>query len=72
MSPLNALLSPTFTTRFHATMTVIWLLLIVPTVLWWQNSITWVIVMSLWANIAAHAAAFQASRSEKATEKGRK
>lgn len=72
MSPLNVLLSPTITVRFHATMTILWVLLIVPTVLWWQNSITWVIVMSLWANIAAHAAAFQGSRSEKAAEKGRK
>lgn len=39
-------------------MTVTWLLLLIPTLLWWKDSLVWVVVMSWWANVAASAAAF--------------
>ena len=48
----------------HGGATVVWAILIVPTVLLWSNSITWVALMSVWANFAAHFSAFQASRTE--------
>ena len=57
--------SPKTMVRFHAVMTVVWVLLIIPSLLFWKESVTWVIVMSLWANIAAHWAAFQGAHSEK-------
>lgn len=51
-------------------LTVLWALAIVPTLLWWKDSILWVSLMSLWANIAAHAAAWQGSRAEAANGGG--
>lgn len=49
---------------FHATATCVWLLLIIPSVFWWRNSITWIVFMSVWANLAAHFASWQATRVE--------
>jgi hypothetical protein len=52
--------------RFHATMTVVWLLLVVPTLLWWRESIPWLAVMSVWANVAGHFGSWQGARAEDA------
>lgn len=52
--------------RFHAVMTLIWLALVLPTVLWWRDSILWVAIMSVWANFAAHFAGWQGARAEDA------
>jgi len=43
--------------RFHLLMMVVWALLLVPTLLWWHNSILWVAGMS-------HFSAWQAVRAE--------
>lgn len=37
-------------------MTVVWLLLIPPTILYWKNSVAWISLMSVWANFAGHGA----------------
>jgi hypothetical protein len=50
--------------RFHAVATGVWVALAVPTVLWWSESILWVGLMSVWANVAGHWSAWQASRAE--------
>lgn len=50
--------------RFHAVMTCVWLSLLVPTLLWWRESVLWVAVMSLYANVVGHWAAYQAARAE--------
>jgi len=50
--------------HFHAGATVVWLALLAPTLLWWRESVLWVAVMSLYANFAAHFAAWQAARAE--------
>lgn len=52
--------------RFHAAMTVAWLLLVIPTVLWWRESITWLAIMSVWANVAGHFGSWQGARAEDA------
>lgn len=52
--------------RFHAVMTIVWLALAVPSLLWWKSSITWVIVLSVWANVASHFGAWQGARAEDA------
>lgn len=41
-----------------------WALLLVPTLLWWRDSILWVSFMSLYANIASHWGAAQAAEAE--------
>lgn len=52
--------------RFHAGMTVVWLVLLVPSLLWWKDSILWVILLSVWANMASHFGAWQGARAEDA------
>lgn len=49
-------------------MTVAWVLLLVPALLWWKESILFVILISLWANVASHWASYQAARGEKRTK----
>ena len=51
------------TTR-HLVLAAVWVLLIIPTLLWWSNSILWVAFMSLYANVAGHWSAYEASRKE--------
>ena len=53
--------------RLHAGATVMWALLLIPTVLWWRDSVFWVALMSVWANLAGHAGAWQAARAEDAS-----
>lgn len=55
---------PAFTTAFHKWATLAWILLLIPSLIWWRESIAWVVTMSVWANIAGHWSAYQASRAE--------
>ena len=55
---------PYFTTQFHKYATFIWILLVIPTVLLWPESILWLALMSVWANVAGHWSSYQASRAE--------
>ena len=48
--------------------TVLWIVLLIPSILWWKDSILWVIIMSWWANVSASAAAFLAAHGEKAQD----
>lgn len=59
-----ALVRPRLWSRVHIVLTVVWICAIPPTLLWWRESVLWVALMSLWANIASHFAAWQASRAE--------
>ena len=61
--------SPAFLTRFHATATLVWVLLLIPSVLWWKDLLVWVVIMSVWANIAGHWSSWQASRTERLMQK---
>jgi hypothetical protein len=45
-------------------MTVVWILLGIPSVLWWRDSIPWLVGMSVWANVAGHFSGWQGSRAE--------
>lgn len=54
--------------RVHAIATPIWFLLIIPTVLWWHDSVLWVGLISCYANAVGHFSAWQASRAEEAGE----
>jgi hypothetical protein len=56
---------PALLRRFHLAMTGVWAILIVPTVTIWPNSVLWVALMSAWANVMAHFAAYMAGRTEK-------
>lgn len=47
----------------NAVAMVVWILLAVPTVLVWKDSILWVAFMSLYANFASHFSAYDAARA---------
>jgi hypothetical protein len=53
--------------RFHLLMMGVWALALIPTVLWWKESILWVATMSLYANFVGHFSAFDAARAEEAS-----
>lgn len=50
--------------RLHLTMLCVWASLLVPSLLWWSDSLQWVIAMSLYANFVGHFSAWQAARAE--------
>jgi hypothetical protein len=54
--------------RFHLAATLTWLVLVVPSLIWWKDSILWVIILSVWANVASHFGAWQAARAEGAAD----
>lgn len=47
----------------HRALAATWLLLAIPTLVWWSESILWVAFMSLYANVASHWAAAEAAES---------
>jgi hypothetical protein len=52
--------------RVHLTLTVVWTITVIPTMLWWRDSILWVAFLSVWANVASHWTGYQAARAEQA------
>lgn len=46
----------------HITLAIVWLLLLIPTVIWWNASILWVAFMSVYAIVAQHATGYSAAR----------
>lgn len=50
--------------RFHLMMMIVWACLAVPGILWWKESILFVIILSLYANFAGEFAAYQGARAE--------
>ena len=52
----------------HLVAMAAWALLLIPTLLWWRESVLWVATMSLYANFVGHFSSWQAARSEQASE----
>lgn len=50
--------------RVNLALAVFWVVAIWPTLALWKDSVLWVALMSLWANIASHIAAWLAARAE--------
>ena len=50
--------------RLHLGLTLLWAALIIPTLLWWRESILWVSLVSIYANFATHWSAYQAAHAE--------
>jgi hypothetical protein len=46
--------------RFHLISMVVWALLIIPTVVFWHDSILWIAFMSIYAIVVSHFAAWRA------------
>ena len=62
-------LSPSRVAVVHYVLAGVWALLLVPTLLFWTNSVLWVAAMSLYANFVGHLSAAKASRAEQEAEK---
>lgn len=61
---MNFKSQPKHSVWIHTVAAVVWLLLAIPTVLIWADSILWVAFMSLYANIVGHWSARQAAKAE--------
>lgn len=46
----------------------LWLALSVPAMLWWRESVAFLVFVSVYANVAGHISAWQAARAEQAGE----
>ncbi|MGY5957229.1 Monooxygenase [Kosakonia sp. BK9b] len=55
--------------KLHLFLALIWTVLTIPTLLWWKNSILWVSLMSIYAIVISHLAAYSAAHAEKAASK---
>lgn len=42
--------------KAHLAAAAVWTVLVIPTLLWWHDSILWVAFMSLYANVGVHLA----------------
>lgn len=62
-------INASFMKKFHLLMIIIWIILIIPSILWWKDSILWVIFLSLYANIVGHLSAYSGARAERQAEK---
>lgn len=51
--------------EINLALAVFWIIAVIPTALWWKESILWVAIMSLWANVASHFAAWLAAKAER-------
>lgn len=61
-----------FMQKFHLGMIVVWLLLAIPSILWWKTSVLWVIILSLYANIVGHMSGYSGARAEKEAQNNNK
>ena len=61
---IGLLQDPLFLRKFHGWATLVWIMLAIPSVLFWSESVLWVIILSVWANVASHWASWQAARAE--------
>lgn len=52
--------------RIHLILTMVWAILVVPTILWWKDSILFIGIVSVYANMISHWTAYQAARAEEA------
>lgn len=61
-------LTPKFIKKMHLAAAVLWVLLAIPSVIWWKNSVLWVIIISIYANIVGHLSGYTAARADEAAE----
>lgn len=54
--------------KTQATLTAVWLCLVFPSVTIWKDSVPWLVFMSVWANVAGHAAGWISAIGNKKQE----
>jgi hypothetical protein len=66
---MRALESAVFWKRLHLTLFFVWVILLAPTLLWWKESIPYIVAMSWYAIAIGHISSWQAARAERKEEK---
>lgn len=61
-------LTPVFIKRCHLVAAVMWVGLAIPSLIWWKDSVLWVILISIHANIVGHLSGYSAARADQAAE----
>lgn len=61
-------LTPVFIKRCHLVAAVMWVGLAIPSLIWWKDSVLWVILISIYANIVGHLPGYSAARADQAAE----
>ncbi|UMD15328.1 hypothetical protein [Klebsiella quasipneumoniae] len=61
-------LTPVFIKRCHLVAAVMWVGLAIPSLIWWKESVLWVILISIYANIVGHLSGYSAARADQAAE----
>jgi hypothetical protein len=56
--------------KFHLIAMMVWAALLIPSLLWRRQSVTWIVFMSLYANFVGHFSAWQGSRAEREAHNG--
>ncbi|XUA17644.1 hypothetical protein ACQVA2_13265 [Citrobacter sp. OP27] len=58
--------------KLHLGAAIAWGVLAIPSVIWWKNSVLWVIIISIYANIVGHLSGYTAARADEAAEENEK
>lgn len=61
-------LTPVFIKRCHLVAAVMWVGLAIPSLIWWKDSVLWVILISIYANIVGHLSGYSPARADQAAE----
>ncbi|HBR3115424.1 TPA: hypothetical protein L9R53_002128 [Klebsiella pneumoniae] len=61
-------LTPVFIKRCHLVAAVMWVGLAILSLIWWKDSVLWVILISIYANIVGHLSGYSAARADQAAE----
>lgn len=61
-------LTPVFIKRCHLVAAVMWVGLAIPSLIWWKDSVLWVFLISIYANIVGHLSGYSAARADQAAE----
>ncbi|HEX4501496.1 MAG TPA: hypothetical protein VH187_10140 [Scandinavium sp.] len=61
-------LTPSLIKKMHLISAGAWVVLAIPSVIWWKNSVLWVIIISIYANVVGHLSGYTAARADEAAE----
>lgn len=56
--------------RLHFILTIIWGLLFFPAVVWWKDSVPFLVFVSVYANFVGHWASYEAAKAEQEIKSG--
>lgn len=54
---------------WHLVLGIFWIIMAIPTLIWWKDSILLVLIMSLYANVEASFSAWESTRTTKQKRK---